>query len=69
MQIDLPGLERDLHKGDAKAQIEKKIKRIKAVLDEFETDPWLSRRLGEYNPQLSEKLKVLRKNINDLKSN
>ena len=69
MQIDLPGLERDLHKGDAKAQIEKKIKRIKAVLDEFETDPWLSRRLGEYNPQLSEKLKVIRKNINDLKSN
>ena len=69
MQIDLPALERDLHKGDAKAQIEGKIDRITTLLDEFETDPWLSRRLGEYNPQLSEKLKVIRKNINDLKSN
>ena len=69
MQIDLPSLERDLHKADAKAQIEGKINRIKAVLEEFKTDPWLSRRLDEYNPQLSDKLKVLEKNINDLKSN
>ena len=69
MQIDLPALEGDLHKGNAKAQIEGKINRIKAVLDEFRTDPWLSRRLDEYNPKLSDKLKVLEKNINDLKSN
>ena len=69
MQIDLPALERDLHKGNAKAQIEGKIKRIIAVLDEFKTDPWLSRRLDEYGPQLSDKLKLLEKNINDLKSN
>ena len=69
MQIDLPALERDLNKGDAKAQIEGKINRIKAVLEEFRTDPWVSRRLNEYSPQLSDKLKVLEKNINDLKSN
>ena len=69
MQLDLPAIERDLYKGDAKAQIERKINRIKAVLDEFKSDLWLSRRLDEYSPQFSEKLKVLRKNINDLKSN
>ena len=69
IQIDLPALERDLHKADAKAQIEGKINRIKAVIEEFKTDPWLSRRLDEYSPQLSDKLKALEKNINDLKSN
>jgi sialate O-acetylesterase len=69
LQIDLPALERDLHKANAKAQIEGKINRIKAVIEEFKTDPWLSRRLDEYSPQLSDQLKVLEKNINDLKSN
>ena len=69
LQIDLPALERDLNKGDAKAQIESKITRIEAVLNEFETDPWLSRRLGEYSPKLSDKLKVLRNNLSNLKSN
>ena len=69
LQIDLPALERDLHKANAKAQIERKINRIKAVIEEFKTDPWLSRRLDEYSPQLSDQLKVLEKNINDLKSN
>jgi len=39
------------------------------VLEEFKTDPWLSIRLDEYSPQLSDKLKVLEKNINDLKNN
>ena len=69
LQIDLPTLERDLNKGDAKAQIERKISRIEAVLNEFETDPWLSRRLNEYGPEFSEKLKVLRNNLSNLKSN
>ncbi len=69
LQIDLPALERDLHKANAKAQIERKINRIKAVIEEFKTDPWLSRRLDEYSPQFSDQLKVLEKNINDLKSN
>ena len=69
MQIDLPALERDLYKADAKAQIEGKINRIKAVLEEFKTDPWLSRRLDEYSPHLSDQLKVLEKNINELKNN
>ena len=69
LQIDLPALERDLNKGDAKAQIESKVTRIEAVLNEFETDPWLSRRLNEYDPEFSEKLKVLRNNLSNLKSN
>ena len=36
MQIDLPALERDLNKGDAKGQIESKISRLEAILNEFE---------------------------------
>ena len=69
LQIDLPALERDLNKGDAKAQIESKISRIEAVLDEFETDPWLFRRLNEYGPEFSEKLKALQKKVGELKNN
>ena len=69
LQIDLPALERDLNKGDAKAQIESKISRLEAVLNEFETDPWLSRRLNEYGSEFSEKLKALRKKVGELKNN
>jgi len=69
LQIDLPAFERDLNKGNAKAQIESKITRIEAVLNEFETDPWLSRRLNEYDPEFSEKLKALRKKVGELKNN
>ena len=69
LQIDLPALERDLNKGDAKAQIKSKISRIEAVLNEFETDPWLSRRLNEYDPEFSEKIKALQKKVGELKNN
>ena len=67
-QIDLAALERDLNKGNAKGQIESKINRMKALLDEFETDLWLSRQLKEYDPDFAEKLAALRNRISDLKN-
>ena len=67
-QIDLAALERDLNKGNAKGQIESKISRMNALLDEFETDLWLSRQLKEYDPDFAEKLDVLRNRIRDLKN-
>ena len=67
-QIDLAALERDLNKGNAKGQIESKISRMKALLDEFETDLWLSRQLKEYDPDFAEKLAALRNRISDLKN-
>ena len=67
MQIDLPALEQDLNKGDARAQIESKISRLENLLDEFKTDSWLSRQLKEYNPELEGKLETLRKTISELR--
>ena len=67
MQIDLPALERDLNKGDAKSQIESKISRLEALLNEFEADPWLSRQLNDYDPKFAGKLERLRKTVSDLK--
>ena len=67
-QIDLAALERDLNKGNAKGQIESKISRMKGLLDEFETDLWLSRQLKEYDPEFAEKLAALRNRISDLKN-
>ena len=67
-QIDLAALERDLNKGNGKGQIESKISRMNALLDEFETDLWLSRQLKEYDPDFAEKLAALRNRISDLKN-
>ena len=67
MQIDLPALEQDLNKGDAKAQIESKISRMEYLLDEFKTDSWLSRQLKEYDPEFTGKLEALRKTVSELR--
>ena len=67
MQIDLPALEQELNKGDAKAQIERKISRMETLLGEFETDSWLSRQLKEYDPEFAGKLETLRQKVSDLK--
>jgi sialate O-acetylesterase len=67
MQIDLPALEQELNKGDAKAQIESKISRMETLLGEFETDSWLSRQLKEYDPEFAGKLETLRQKVSDLK--
>ena len=69
MQIDLPSLEQELNKGDAKAQIESKISRLETLLGEFETDSWLSRQLKEYDPEFAGKLETLRKAVSALRNN
>jgi len=43
--IDVPRLEGELHKGDANGQLDAKIVRLHAVLDELSGDDWLARRL------------------------
>jgi len=65
--IDLPKTERELYSGDADAQIESKIRRLQALLDEFTADRWLSRQLKGYRPDLEERLKALREGVGDLK--
>ena len=67
MQIDLPALERDLNKGNATGQIEAKLDRLNALLDEFKTDPWLSRQLKDYDPEFEAKLEAMRKQATGLK--
>ena len=57
LQIDLPKLEADLYKGDAKKQLESKLARIEAILDELQKDPWLSKKL---DPTAIEKVKAMR---------
>ena len=66
--LDLPALERALNHGDARAQIEGKISRMEAVLAEFEADPWLSRQLTGYDPELSGKLEALREQVGELRN-
>ena len=66
LQIDLPRLESELFRGDAKRQIESKLARIKGILDEFEADLWLSRQLKEHDPDLPDKLQELRAKIGKL---
>ncbi len=60
LQIDLPKLEADLYKGDAKKQLESKLARIEAILDELQKDPWLSKQLERSFPTAVEKVKAMR---------
>jgi hypothetical protein len=59
LQIDIPRLEAELFRGDAKGSIENKLSRIQGILDEFEADSWLSRQLNGYDPEFAAKLKGL----------
>ena len=63
LQIDLPRLESELFRGDARAQIESKLKRIDSILEEFETDSWLSRQLREHDPELRPKLDAMKASL------
>ncbi|MFT5411886.1 MAG: sialate O-acetylesterase [Verrucomicrobiales bacterium] len=60
LQIDLPKLETDLYKGDAKKQLESKLARIETILDELQKDPWLSKKLEGSFPTAVEKVKAIR---------
>ncbi|NQV31265.1 MAG: hypothetical protein HQ515_01155, partial [Phycisphaeraceae bacterium] len=67
IQIDLPSLEGELYRGDVKKQVESKIARIEAILDELQNDKWLSRNLEKY-PALVEKIEATRKAMKEAKT-
>jgi sialate O-acetylesterase len=60
LQLDLPKLETDLYKGDAKKQLESKLARIETILDELQKDPWLSKNLEKDFPTAVEQLNAIR---------
>ncbi len=66
MQVDLPELEKKLHAGDAAAQLQSKVRRIEAILDELQSDPWLSRALQREQPQITDRIAALRKALETL---
>lgn len=59
-QIDLPKLETELYRGDAKKQLESKLARIELILDELQKDPWLSQNLEKASPTAVEQVKAMR---------
>ncbi|MCG8511866.1 MAG: hypothetical protein MI741_21840, partial [Rhodospirillales bacterium] len=67
--VDLPELEQELYlrsgEGNSKGLIQSKINRMQAVLDEFESDRWLSNHIQE--TELAEQLETTRKVIKELK--
>ena len=71
MQIDLPRLETELQlrkNNSPKKLIESKIARMTAILDELQTDEWLSRHIKRSAPELVEKLQAARAAIEALKA-
>jgi hypothetical protein len=67
--IDLSRLEDEMLKGKASERIASKLARMEGIIDEFESDPWLSRQLDTYDPEFVEKLKLLRADVHALKKN
>ena len=67
LQVDIPRLEAEIFRGDAKGRIENKLSRIQGILDEFENDSWLSRQLNSYDPKLASKLKGLHERVEALR--
>lgn len=71
MQIDLPKAETELHLRKARSPkrlIESKIARMTAVLDELQTDEWLSRHIRNTAPELAEQVKAAREAVEALKA-
>ena len=67
LQIDLPRLESELFRGDAAGQIDSKLVRIDSILEEFETDAWLSRQLKDHDPELLPKLDAMRASLKGMR--
>jgi chromosome condensin MukBEF ATPase and DNA-binding subunit MukB len=63
LQLDLPKLETDLYKGDAKKPLESKLARIETILDELQKDSWLSKNLEKDFPTAVEQLKAIRNTL------
>ncbi|MCP3690879.1 MAG: hypothetical protein GY917_01680, partial [Planctomycetaceae bacterium] len=66
-QVDLPRLETELYRGNAKGQIQSKLTRLEAILTEMETDKWLSSRIRGDHPELAKSIKSLQEHIATLK--
>ena len=66
-QVDLPRLETELYKGNAKGQIQSKLARVEAILTEMQTDKWLSNRIRGDHPELAKSIKALQETIAALK--
>ena len=62
-KIDLPRIENELYKGDAKSQIESKIARMEAILKEMQEDRWLSDQIRRNNTKLVDRIEALRKSV------
>ena len=67
LQVDLPRFEAELFRGDATGQIESKLTRINRILDEFESDPWLSRQLKEYDAEFLPNLKAVKSSLEQVR--
>ncbi|MDE0736025.1 MAG: hypothetical protein OSB47_09395 [Pirellulaceae bacterium] len=67
-QVDLPRLETELYKGNAKGQIQSKLARLEAILTEMQTDKWLSNRIRGDHPELAKSIKALQETIAALKA-
>ena len=67
-QIDLPRLEGELYRGDARGQVQSKLARLEAILSEMQEDKWLSGKIRGDHPELAESIKALHKNVQALKA-
>jgi hypothetical protein len=67
LQVDLPRLEAELFRGDATGQIESKLARIDGILNEFESDSWLSHQLKGHDPEFVAKLKAVRAGLEGMR--
>ncbi|WP_338687331.1 hypothetical protein [Haloferula helveola] len=68
MEIDLPELERELHQGDADAQLRSKLERIGRILEGLGEDPWLSNALEKGRPELVKNLEILAQEVEALRA-
>ena len=67
-QVDLPRLEGELYRGDAKGQVQSKLARMETILAEMQQDKWLSSRIRGNYPELAESIKKLQENVAALKA-
>jgi len=67
MLVDVPKLEATLLAGNAKRQVQSKVARIEAVLDELQQDGWLADQVRRY-PELGDKIEAARQLVGAVKA-
>jgi hypothetical protein len=63
MQLDLPRLEAELHKGDVQAQLGSKLARIRTILSELQEPGWLSRGIQRESPDATRQIEAVREQV------